>query len=64
MASSKLLRFEDLKERGIVRNRTQLGRLVARNNFPSGFNLSPNARVWDEVEILDWLSQRRASSSR
>lgn len=57
--AANLLRFEDLKRRGIVRNWPQLGRLIRDHGFPSGWLLTPNARVWDEPEIEDWLEKRR-----
>lgn len=57
-----LLRFSDLQERGIVRNRQQLHNLTRDLGFPPGFLLSPNARVWDEPEVEGWLQTRRQAS--
>jgi hypothetical protein len=58
-----LLRFADLEERGIVRNREQLRILVRDHGFPPGWMLSPNARVWDAPVIDEWLQGRRDASS-
>lgn len=57
-----LLRFADLQARGIVRNREQLRVLIAAHNFPGGFMLSPNARVYDQAEVEGWLEERRRLS--
>jgi len=59
-----LLRFADLVNRGIVRNREQLRNLVAQQGFPSGWMLSPNARVWDLPELEAWLDGRREASKQ
>lgn len=58
-----LLRFADLQARGIVRNREQLRNLINDYGFPSGFMLTPNARVYDEAEVEAWLQARRRLSS-
>ena len=54
-----LLRFSDLKARGIVRNRTTLGRWVQKLNFPPGMKMGIRTRVWDEAEIEAWIAERR-----
>jgi hypothetical protein len=56
---TKLLRFADLKDRGIVSNWPQLKRLQDTAAFPPGYLLSPNARVWDEHVVETWLAARR-----
>jgi hypothetical protein len=54
-----LIRFVDLKERGVCRSWAQLKRLQADHNFPLGRLLSPNVRVWDaEDEVAPWLDSR------
>jgi hypothetical protein len=58
-----LLRFADLVERGIVRNREQLRNLVSNQGFPAGWMLSPNARVFDLSEVENWLQARREASA-
>ena len=56
-----LLRFADLSERGIVRNREQLRKLIRDHGFPPGFMLTPHARVYDECEVEAWLDRRRSA---
>jgi predicted DNA-binding transcriptional regulator AlpA len=53
-----LLRFRDLKSRGIVNSWPQLKRLINLHNFPRGRLLSPNTRAWLEDEIDQWLDSR------
>ncbi len=58
-----LLRFADLQARGIVRNREQLRNLIRDHAFPPGFMLTPNARVYDECLVEEWLAARRLASA-
>ena len=60
----RLLRFADLKEAGIVSNWPQLGRLIKNSNFPPGYLLGPQTRVWDAPDIEAWLQHRRDASAR
>lgn len=60
--TKKLLRFADLKERGVVTSWPQLRRLVDNHNFPPGYLLSPGCRVWDPDVIEAWLDMRRQAS--
>ena len=53
-----LLRFRDLKERGIVNNHVTLIRWIRREGFPPGLMLGPNTRVWREADIEAWLDSR------
>ena len=53
-----ILRFCDLKARGIVSNYAQLKVLIDRHGFPPGHMLSPNRRFWYEDEVAAWLSSR------
>ena len=50
----RLLRYKDLRARGFVKNRVQLGRLINHYGFPPGRMISPNARAWNEDEIEDY----------
>ena len=59
-----LLRFSDLQDRGIVRNREQLRNLINDFGFPAGFMLTPNARVYVEAEVEAWLASRRQASGQ
>jgi predicted DNA-binding transcriptional regulator AlpA len=53
-----LLRFRDLKSRGIVNSWPQLRRLIDLHDFPRGRLLSPNTRAWTGAEIDDWIASR------
>lgn len=61
---TKLLRFSDLKQRGIVRNWPTLTRWIDRDGFPPGRKLSANTRAWTEDEIEAWLASRPLASER
>jgi predicted DNA-binding transcriptional regulator AlpA len=63
-APSTLLRFNDLKARGIVRNWTTLLRWIRRGEFPPGRQLGPNTRVWDSKSIEEFLASRPAAPAR
>lgn len=62
--TSKLLRFNDLKARGIVTNHPTLKRLVDKHNFPPGRWLGENSRFWTESEIDEWLAARPLAGHR
>jgi hypothetical protein len=53
-----LLRFNDLVEGKIVKNRQTLQNWKRRYGFPAGRLLSPNCRAWTPEEIADWLASR------
>jgi predicted DNA-binding transcriptional regulator AlpA len=55
---TRLLRFADLKARGIVRNWPTLQRWILEQGFPAGIKLGPNTRAWSESEINEWLAGR------
>jgi predicted DNA-binding transcriptional regulator AlpA len=55
---SALLRFSDLKARGICQNWPTLKRWILTENFPPGIRLGPNTRAWKEDEIEKWLAAR------
>ncbi len=54
----KYLRFDDLKARGIVLNRTTLSRWQRDHDFPRPFRLGPNSVAWRESDIDAWLAAR------
>lgn len=62
-ALPRLLSFNDLRNLGIVKHREGLRQLQLRHQFPRGFLLSDNRRVFSEDEVSTWLDQRRAASS-
>jgi predicted DNA-binding transcriptional regulator AlpA len=55
---SVVLRFRDLKARGIVSNHMTLKRWIEREGFPPGRWLGRNTKVWAESEIEAWLASR------
>ena len=55
MSQRNLLRFSDLRERGIVKNRAQLKEMVEKYGFSAGFMLGPNSRAWFEDEVYAYL---------
>ena len=55
---SALLRFRDLKARGIVSNHVTLKRWIEKEGFPRGILLGPNTRAWVESQIEAWLASR------
>ena len=56
---ARLLRFSDLKARGIIANRTTLRRWIADHGFPPGVQLGPNSIAWREEEIEAWVASRQ-----
>ena len=59
----KFLRFNDLKQRNIVRNWPTLVRLMNQQGFPTGIRIGAQARAWEEAEVEAWLETRRIASS-
>lgn len=59
---TKLLRFADLKQRGVVTNWVTLSHWVEREGFPPGRKLAANTRAWTEAEIGAWLDSRPAAA--
>ena len=57
-----LLRFSGLKKRGIVDNRTTLGRWIKTQGFPPGIKIGPNTRAWPEDQVEAWLAARAAAT--
>jgi hypothetical protein len=53
-----LLRFRDLKARGIVNSWPQLKRLQDLHGFPRGRMIGPNSRAWTEQEVEEWVASR------
>ena len=59
---NRRVRFRDLQERGIVRNRQTLLNWIRDRGFPPGQMTGPNTRTWGEDEIDDWISARPAAA--
>jgi hypothetical protein len=52
---TKLLRFRDLQERGIIPNWPTLRARINRDGFPRGRMLGANTRAWTEAEVETWI---------
>ncbi len=52
------LRYADLVERQIIRNRTTLHRWIRDYGFPVGVLLGPNSRAWPADQVEAWLAER------
>ena len=63
MTGFRLHTFNDLKQRGVVPNRTTLMRWQKTIDFPLGFMIGPNRRVWTDEEIEQWLAERARASA-
>jgi predicted DNA-binding transcriptional regulator AlpA len=61
---TRLVRYHDLEKSWIVRNRTQLERLIRDEGMPPGRMLSSKTRVWTVSEIEDWLGTRPPAGKR
>lgn len=59
---TKIIRFNDLKERGIVSNWQTLLRWIETEGFPPGRRLGPNTRCWTDAEIDAWIESRPVAS--
>jgi len=55
---TKIIRFNDLKARGIVANWNTLLRWIESDNFPPGRKLGANTRAWTETEVEAWIQSR------
>lgn len=55
---TKLLRFRDLQDRGIISNWPSLKTRITRDGFPPGRMIGPNSRAWTEVEVDAWIKSR------
>ena len=52
------LRFADLMQLGVVKNRPTLQNWITDRGFPPGQLTGPNSRTWSEVEVQRWLDNR------
>jgi hypothetical protein len=60
----KVLRYCDIRDAGIVRNRTTLSRWMSRpeNPFPQPIRLGENSIVWKLRDIEAWLDRQAAGN--
>jgi hypothetical protein len=58
------VRFTDLASAGVVKNWTQLRRLIESEGFPPGRYLGVNSRAWLADEIEQWLDSRPSAVER
>lgn len=57
---ARILRWPDLKARGVVESRTTLWRMVRSGAFPRPVALTKRSRGWLESEVDGWIAQRAA----
>jgi predicted DNA-binding transcriptional regulator AlpA len=57
----RLIRYNDLVEKGVVNSRMTLKRLIDARDFPPGVLITPNARAWDEAAVDAWIASRPAA---
>lgn len=54
----RLIDYNDLVTRGIVRSRMTLWRLIKTHGFPEGVLVTPNRRAWNEADVDAWIGSR------
>lgn len=59
----RLLRYSDLKPRGIGFSRVHLARLEGAGRFPKRIRIGDNSIAWVESEVEQWLRERMAARS-
>jgi predicted DNA-binding transcriptional regulator AlpA len=52
------LRYKDIKDMGLVNNRTTLSRWVKYNGFPKPNKLSKNCAVYPRDKVIAWVESR------
>jgi predicted DNA-binding transcriptional regulator AlpA len=57
----RMIRYNDLVEKGVVSSRMTLKRLIDTQDFPPGVLITPNARAWDEDLVDAWIANRPAA---
>jgi hypothetical protein len=58
IATPIMLRFNDLKARGVVNNWVTLLSWIEKQGFPPGRLLGPNTRAWTDQEVAEWIASR------
>jgi predicted DNA-binding transcriptional regulator AlpA len=60
----KMIRFAELKAKGVVNSRMTLMRLIDNEGFPEGVLITPNSRAWDEDLVDAWVASRPSARKR
>jgi prophage regulatory protein len=58
---TRLIRLNELRKR-IPLSRSRIFELMAEGRFPKNIKLSERASAWDEVEIEQWIAERKAAA--
>jgi predicted DNA-binding transcriptional regulator AlpA len=53
------LRFNDLRDRGIINNRMTLTRWIKNEGFPEPYRFGPRNTAWAEDEVNAWIESRK-----
>jgi prophage regulatory protein len=59
-SATRLLSFNELRDRGISYSRVQLWRMVRAGRFPAPVKLGPSRSAWVETEVDSWIEARMA----
>jgi hypothetical protein len=58
MRIERRLRYADLLDLGVVRNRATLRNWILHRGFPEGQLTGPGTRTWAEDEVALWIENR------
>jgi hypothetical protein len=61
-AIQRRLRYADLVQLGLFKNRQSLKNAVDNYGFPRGALTGENSRTWGEGEVQDWIDSRPVKS--
>jgi prophage regulatory protein len=61
---ARLLRFKELRPRGVPYTRQHVGRLEKVDEFPRRVQLSPNTVAWVDTEIDEWVEAKIVARDR
>ena len=57
-----ILRFRDLRDVGVIRNRVTLDRWVKAGKFPQPVRLGENSIGWRLSDVRRWMDERSGGS--
>ena len=63
MPMTKLLDYQDLRDRGIKYSRPHLWRLYTTDKFPRPIKLSLSRNAWRAEDIEAWIAERAAAAA-